>query len=73
MIKPIVEKLITSAKEDSLNARRNALKILPQKEVQKLFKEIGPSYKERKGGYTRVIKLGTRKGDNSVMAIIELV
>jgi large subunit ribosomal protein L17 len=68
------EKLITLAKRDDLHARRLAAKRVHDKEIlQKLFNDIGPRYADRKGGYTRVIKLGTRFGDGAPMATIELV
>lgn len=74
-IRPFVEKLITKAKTGSLHARRMALADLRHNEdaVTKLFKEIGPINAARKGGYTRIIKLGQRKSDASEMALIEWV
>ena len=69
----IAEKLITRAKVGNLNSRRLLLKDFSPKLVQKLINDIAPKYKERKGGYTRVIKLGRRKTDGARMAIIELV
>ena len=70
-----VEKLITRAKiEDSVHNRRIARKTVQNKEALiKLFTEIGPKFKNRNGGYTRIIKTGFRKGDNSPMAIIEIL
>lgn len=74
-IKPIVEKLITKAKVDSVASRRQVAKFLSNndKALEKLFVELGPLYKERKGGYLRIIKIGNRPGDNTPMAIIELL
>ncbi|TDI82862.1 MAG: 50S ribosomal protein L17 [Caldithrix sp.] len=69
-----VERLITFAKRGSLADRRQALKVLHDRKVVKnLFDEIAPVYKGRDGGYTRVIKLGRRRGDGAEMAILELV
>jgi len=68
------EKLITLAKRGDLHARRLAARKVHDKEIlQKLFDDIGPRYSERNGGYTRIIKLGTRFGDGAHMAVIELV
>lgn len=68
-----VEKQITRAKNNSLFSRRFLAKFFPKKIVKKLIEEIAPRYKERKGGYTRIIKLGPRKSDGAKMAIIELL
>ena len=69
-----LEKVVTIAKEDNLQARREVVKVIPNKEAIKLlFEEISPQFKERNGGYTRVIRAGFRKGDSSPMAIIEFV
>lgn len=69
-----VEKVITKAKKNQgVAVRRLLLKSLPEKAVKKLLSEIGPKYKERNGGYTRLIKLMPRKSDGAKMAIIELV
>ncbi|HLD28254.1 MAG TPA: 50S ribosomal protein L17 [Patescibacteria group bacterium] len=74
LLKPKVEKLITVSKEDTLHNRRQALKVLYlQGAVKKLFEVIGPRFKERKGGYTRLVKLPPRKNDGAEMAILELV
>jgi large subunit ribosomal protein L17 len=73
-IRPIVEKLITLAKDGSLHARRQALSFLYDKEiVAKLFDVLGERYKERPGGYTRVLKAGFRYGDSAPLGIIEFV
>ncbi len=73
-IRPLVEKIITRARKDTVFNRRTLAKTLQAKQIKKIFEEIGPRYKERKGGYTRIIKLGRRKlGDRSPMAVIELV
>ena len=72
-ISGIAEKYITKAKKINLNTRRILLKDFPPKTVKKLEKELGPRYKERNGGYTRIVKLGPRKSDSAKMAIIELV
>jgi len=68
-----IEPLITKAKMDTLTNSRLLNKFFPQKIVKKLVKDIAPQYKNRKGGYTRVVKLGPRKLDGAKMAIIELV
>jgi len=70
---PFVEKKISKARIDSVQNRRFLMKFFPQGTVKKLMGEIAPKYKERKGGYTRIIKLGARKSDGARMAIIELV
>ena len=67
------EKMITRSREDSLASRRILAKYFSETMVKKLVTEIGPRYKERKGGYTRIIKKGPRKSDSAKMAIIELV
>ena len=73
-LRPVVEKLITLGKRGDLHARRQVLKVLRDKTVvHTLFAEIGPRYANRPGGYTRITKIGPRKGDNAPMAIIELV
>jgi len=70
----VVERLITFAKRGDLAARRQVLRTVKDKAlVKELFEEIAPKYAERPGGYTRVIKLGNRKGDNAPIAIFELV
>ncbi|MGI8879511.1 MAG: 50S ribosomal protein L17 [Jatrophihabitans sp.] len=73
-LRPLAERLITFAKKGDLHARRRVMTVIRDKEVvHKLFAEIGPNFDEREGGYTRIIKVGPRKGDNAPMAIIELV
>ena len=73
-LRPIVEKMITLGKSDSVHNRRQAARTLSANEhVQKLFTDISPRFAERPGGYTRIIKLGPRRGDGAEMAILELV
>jgi large subunit ribosomal protein L17 len=73
-LRPIVEKLITLAKRGDLHARRNAIsQIRDDAVVKRLFEVLGPRYKDRNGGYTRVLKAGFRYGDNAPMAVIEFV
>lgn len=73
-LRRFIEPMITLAKEDTLHRRRLAYARLRDREiVQKLFTEIGPFYKERPGGYLRVLKCNYRKGDSAPMAIVELV
>ena len=73
-LRPYAEKLVTFGKRGDLHARRQVLKVLRDKSVvHTLFAEIGPRYGTRPGGYTRIVKLGPRKGDNAPMALIELV
>ena len=73
-MKPIVDKLITLAKKDSLHARRQAFsKLRDDKMVTKLFGTLASRYADRTGGYTRVLKAGFRYGDSAAMAVIELV
>ncbi len=73
-LRPVAEKLITKAKKGDLHNRREVLKTIRDKSVvHSLFTEIGPSFAERPGGYTRITKIGPRKGDNAPMAVIELV
>ncbi|HYX80576.1 MAG TPA: 50S ribosomal protein L17 [Actinomycetota bacterium] len=73
-VRPLAEKLITFAKKGDVAARREVLKVIPDRDVvHKLFSEIGPRYAERNGGYTRILKLGPRKGDAAPMALIELL
>jgi large subunit ribosomal protein L17 len=73
-LRPVVEKLITLGKRGGLHARRQALSVLKDTEVTaKLFGALADRYKERKGGYTRVLRAGSRYGDAADMAVIELV
>ena len=73
-LKRTAERVLTCAKKGDLNARRQVLRIIADKQVvAKLFDELGPRYKSRNGGYTRVIKLGPRRGDGAFMSIVELV
>ena len=73
-LRPFAERLITKAKRGDLHNRRQVLSVISDKGVvHNLFKEIGPRFSERPGGYTRITKLGPRKGDNAPMAVIELV
>jgi len=73
-VRPLAEKLITFARRGDLAARREVLKVIPDRDVvHKLFSDIGPRYAERPGGYTRILKLGSRRGDGAPMARIELV
>lgn len=73
-LRPLAERLITFAKRGDLHARRRVLTVVRDKSVvHTLFTEIGPNYATRAGGYTRITKIGPRKGDNAPMAVIELV
>jgi large subunit ribosomal protein L17 len=73
-LRPIVEKLVTLGKKGGLHARRQAVSELRDVAmVKKLFDVLGPRYKERQGGYTRVLKAGFRHGDNAAVAVIEFV
>jgi len=73
-LRPVAERLITFAKRGDLHARRQVLTVVADKGiVHSLFTEIGPGFSERHGGYTRITKIGPRKGDNAPMAVIELV
>jgi large subunit ribosomal protein L17 len=73
-LRPQIEKLITLAKNDSVHARRQAARQVPDDAiVAKLFDTIGPRFSTRPGGYTRILKLGARRGDAAEMAILELV
>lgn len=73
-LRPVAEKLITKAKKGDLHNRREVLKTIRDKSVvHVLFTEIAPTFAERPGGYTRITKIGPRKGDNAPMAVIELV
>src|SRR5579872_1781280 len=73
-LRPVVEKLVTLAKKGGLAARRQAISEMRDiDQVKKLFDVLGPRYKDRQGGYTRIIKAGFRYGDNAPMAVIEFV
>jgi len=73
-LRPVVEKLVTLGKRGDLHARRQAIsQIKDVALVRKLFDVLGPRYKERNGGYTRIMKAGFRYGDNAAMAVIEFV
>ncbi|HUC27495.1 MAG TPA: 50S ribosomal protein L17 [Streptosporangiaceae bacterium] len=73
-LRPLAERLITFAKRGDLHARRQVLTVVTDKSVvHTLFAEIGPSFASRDGGYTRITKVGPRKGDNAALAVIELV
>tara|TARA_Y100000031_G_C7924843_1_gene249960 strand:- start:7 stop:438 length:432 start_codon:yes stop_codon:yes gene_type:complete len=72
--RPLAEKMITLAKRNTLHTRRQALRFVYKKDVvKKLFEDIGPRFTERPGGYTRIVKIGTRVGDGAEMAVLELV
>ena len=74
MLRPYVEKIVTKARRGDLHARRNVLaKIQDTEVVTKLFDDIGPRYEDRPGGYTRIVKVGPRRGDGTEMALIEFV
>ena len=73
-LRPIVEKLVTLGKRGDLHARRQAAaQMRDETQVQKLFGVVGPRYKDRQGGYIRILKAGFRYGDNAALAVIELV
>lgn len=73
-LRPVAEKLITFAKRGDVHARRQVMKMVPDRDVvHRLFTEIAPRFTDREGGYTRILKLGQRKGDGAEMAQIELV
>ena len=73
-LRPVAERLITFAKRGDVHARRQVLKVVPDRDVvHRLFTEIAPRFAEREGGYTRILKLGNRNGDGAPMAQIELV
>ncbi|HLS91586.1 MAG TPA: 50S ribosomal protein L17 [Limnochordia bacterium] len=72
--KPLVDKMITLGKRGDLHARRQAAAFLNNPEaVRKLFEEVAPRYRDRNGGYTRLLKLGPRRGDAAPMSLLELV
>jgi large subunit ribosomal protein L17 len=73
-LRPFAERIVTHAKSGTMSARRLIRRSIEDREIlSKLFSEIGPKYKERNGGYTRILRLGNRLGDNATQAIIELV
>ena len=73
-LRPIFEKAITQGKRGTVHARRRVRRWIPKRElVKKLFDDIAPRFADRDGGYTRILKLGPRKGDGAEMAILELV
>src|SRR5215469_16983914 len=73
-LRPYAERLITFAKRGDLHARRQVLTVMTDKSVvHTLFADIGPSFANRDGGYTRITKVGPRKGDNAALAVIELI
>ena len=73
-VAPVAEKMITLAKDNTLVSYRQALGFITKEDVaNKLFKEIGPKYADRNGGYTRIVRIGPRRGDAAEMAIILLV
>ena len=73
-VRPLAEKMITLGKKGVLNAKRAAMAFITKEDVvKKVFDEIAPKYQSRNGGYTRIIRIGARRGDAAEMAIIELV
>ena len=73
-VAPLAEKMITLSKKNDLAAYRQALGFITKEDVaKKLFQELGPKYAERNGGYTRIVRIGPRRGDAAEMAIIQLV
>ena len=73
-LRKVVDRMITLGKRGDLHARRQVLNVIrDQKVVAKLFEQIGPRYKDRPGGYTRIVKIGSRLGDNAPQSIIALV
>ena len=73
-VAPVAEKMITLAKKNDLAAYRQVLSFVTKEDVaKKLFDQIGPKYADRNGGYTRIVRIGPRRGDAAEMAIIELV
>ena len=73
-VQPVAEKMITLGKQGDLAARRRALSYITKEDVvTKVFTEIAPGYKDRNGGYTRITRIGPRRGDAAEMAVIELV
>ena len=73
-LRPIAEKVVTQGKRDTLHARRQVNRLLPERQlVKKVFDDIAPRFQDRPGGYTRIVKLGPRRGDGAEMAVIEFV
>ncbi|MEA1979711.1 MAG: 50S ribosomal protein L17 [candidate division Zixibacteria bacterium] len=73
-LKPVVDKIISTAKEDTLHSKRQVAKTIKQKDVfKKLFSEIVPQFSDRDSGFTRVVKLGVRRGDGAPMSVVELL
>ena len=73
-VRPLVEKMITLGKKNTLASKRQAMAFITKEDVvKKLFDETAPKYADRNGGYGRILKIGPRRGDNAEMAIIELV
>ena len=73
-VAPVCEKMITLAKHNNLASYRQALSFITKEDVaKKLFQELGPKYAERNGGYTRVVRIGPRRGDAAEMVILELI
>ena len=73
-VAPLAEKMVTLAKKNNLASYRQALSFITKEDVaKKLFDEIGPKYADRNGGYTRIVKIGPRRGDAAEMAIVQLV
>ena len=73
-LRPVAEKMITLGKKETLSARRRALSFIRRRAVvRKLFDDLAPRFAERKGGYTRIVRLGFRRGDSAELALIELV
>ena len=73
-VRSMAEKMITTAKQDNLHSKRQVYSFITKESVaKKVFDEIAPNYKEKNGGYTRIVKIGPRRGDAAEMAIIELV
>ena len=73
-VRPFVERLITLARTDDVHSRRMARRYIADREImQKLFDQIGPRFQDRNGGYTRILKLGARRGDGAEVAVIELL
>jgi len=74
MAKPLVDRMVTYGKKGDVHSRRLALRVINDRDVvHRLFAEVAPRYEAREGGYTRILKLGPRQGDNAEMVILELV